>query len=228
MSSASKPETLLPTGIAAFFDLDGTLVIGQTQALLVRFLQKRRIISTVFLVATFLWFLAYKARLVEVTQEARTKAARVVRGLEVFQVRELMDDFTREVMMPRLHRGAAAALKRHQAEGDKVVVLSAALEPLVTALCERLGIDDYVAAPCEVEDGRYTGRLSGQTPYGSLKADVAAGLMARWGIEPSVCWAYADHTTDLPLLRSVGHPVAVHPKHGLLAQARASGWTVLP
>jgi HAD superfamily hydrolase (TIGR01490 family) len=213
---------------AAFFDLDGTLVIGQTQVLLVMFLRSRRIISLAFLVGTGLWFLAYKMGLVRVTQEARAKGAQVLRGLKVAEAQRLMASFADEVMMPRIHAAAVAALREHQVKGDKVVVLSAALDPIVKALCDRLGVAEYVAAPCEIEDCRYTGRLSGRTPYGELKADVAAEMMARWGVDPAACWAYADHVTDLALLRSVGHPVAVHPKPGLLEASKASGWTVLP
>jgi HAD superfamily hydrolase (TIGR01490 family) len=214
--------------VAAFFDLDGTLVLGQTQVLLVRFLRGRGVISRAFVVGTALWFLAYKAGLVKVTQESRAKGAMVLRGLQVAEARALMASFADEVMMPRIHRAAVAALREHQAQGDKVLVLSAALDPVVKALCDTLGVTDHVAAPCEIVNGRYTGKLSGLTPYGALKAEVAAKMMAGWGIDPAASWAYADHTTDLPLLRSVGHPVAVHPKPGLLEAAKASGWAVLP
>ena len=213
---------------AAFFDLDGTLVIGQTQALLVRFLRKRGVVSRAFLAVTAVWFLAYKAGLVKVTDESRDKGARVFRGLTIAEADSLMTSFANEVMVPRLHVAATAALRSHLAGGYKVVVLSAALEPVVKALCERLGVKLYVGASCETADGRYTGRLSGRTPYGPVKAEVASGMIARWGFDPADCWAYADHTTDLSLLGSVGHPVAVHPKPGLLEAARSAGWTVLP
>jgi HAD superfamily hydrolase (TIGR01490 family) len=213
---------------AAFFDLDGTLVVGQTQALLVRYLRKKRIVSRTFLLATVLWFAAYKLGLIRVTEDARSKGARVFRGLTVDEVGALMSAFADEVMMPRLHCGALEALHRHLAAGDRVVVLSAALEPVVRALGERLGVDVCVGAPCEVVDGRYTGRLSGLTPHGPVKAEVAAGLAAQWGLDPCACWAYADHPSDLQLLHTVGHPVTVRPKPGLLEAARRAGWPVLP
>ena len=55
----------------AIFDLDGTLVVGQTQVLLVRFLRRQRVVSRAFVLGTALWFLAYKARLVKVTEASR-------------------------------------------------------------------------------------------------------------------------------------------------------------
>jgi len=212
----------------ALFDLDGTLVVGQTQVLLIRYLRKAGVVSRAFLLGTGLWFLAYKAGLVKVTEESREKAARMFQGRSVKEVAGLMTSFTQEVMVPRLHPAASAAVAEHLREGDRVVVVSAALEPLVKGLCRHLGVQDWAAASCEVRDGRYTGRLDGPTPYAAQKARVAESLMARWGVDPAVCWAYADHDTDLALLRSVGHPVAVHPRPRLLAEARRAGWPILP
>jgi HAD superfamily hydrolase (TIGR01490 family) len=232
-ASDKRPSDPIPAVPAvAFFDLDGTLVIGQTQVLLVRFLRRAGVVGRVFLLATGLWFLAYKAGLVKVTQQTRDKGARVFKGLTEQEVEELMVRFAAEIMVPRLHPAASSALAEHLAEGDRVVVLSAALEPVVEALCRRLGVSDYVGAPCEIAErvggGRYTGRLSGPTPYGDEKARVAAGFMERWGADPADCWAYADHDTDLALLNSVGHPVVVNPRAALLAKAQRDGWPILP
>lgn len=213
---------------AAFFDLDGTLVIGQTQALLVKFLYGRGVVGLPFVLGTGLWFVAYKAGLVKVTEASRAKGAQMLTGLGVAEFGVLMTAFVDEVLMPRAHPQTIEALRAHQEGGDRVVVLSAALDPVVRALCHRLRVKEHAGAPCEIVDGRYSGRLCGLTPYAEHKAKVAADYMAGWGIDPRSCWAYADHTTDLALLRSVGHPVAVHPKPGLLEAAKAAGWPVFP
>ena len=44
---------------------------------------------------------------------------------------------------------------------------------------------------------------------GQAKADAAGELMARHRIDPRDCHAYGDHSSDLPLLEQVGHPVVV-------------------
>lgn len=211
----------------AVFDLDGTLVVGQTQFLLVKFLRKIHVIGWAFVVGTALWFLLYKAGLVKVTEASRAKGAEVLRGLSEDEVEALMMRFAAEVLLPRLHPGVATALGEHQARGDAVVVVSAALWPLVAALCRHLGVTEYVGAGCEVVEGRYTGRLNTPVPYAAEKARVAAQLMAAHGADPANCWAYADHDSDLELLRSVGHPVAVNPRPGLLVEAKREGWPVL-
>jgi HAD superfamily hydrolase (TIGR01490 family) len=211
----------------AIFDLDGTLVVGQTQVLMVRFLRKARVVSRSFVLGMALWFLAYKAGLVKVTQASRAKGGEVLAGLSEEEVTALMTRFTEEVMVPRLHPACMAALAEHQAEGDEVVVVSAALQPMVEALCRWLGVAHWAGALCESVDGRYTGRLLGAIPYAAEKARVAERFIAGYGADPADCWAYADHDTDLELLRFVGHPVAVNPRPGLRAEAERQGWPIL-
>jgi HAD superfamily hydrolase (TIGR01490 family) len=224
----SKPESRdLGRPAIAVFDLDGTLVVGQTQVLLVKFLRKAGVVSRTFVAGTALWFVAYKLKLVRVTQASREKGAGILRGLTVEEAEALMSRFADEVMVPRLHPAAAAALAEHRAEGDLVVVVSAALDPVVKALCERLDVSQYAGASCEVVDRRYTGRLNGAIPYREEKARLAAEFIARHGADPADCWAYADHDTDLDLLRSVGHPVAVNPRPDLRAEAEREGWPIL-
>jgi HAD superfamily hydrolase (TIGR01490 family) len=195
--------------------------------LLVKFLRKARVVSAAFVLGTAMWFLAYKLGIVKVTEATRAKGAGILAGLTHDEVTLLMDRFTEEVMAPRLHPAASAALAEHQAEGDDVVVVSAALDPLVEALCRRLEVTAYAGARCEVVDGRYTGRLLGPIPYAERKAQVAAEMIAERGVDPGDCWAYADHDTDIDLLRFVGHPVAVDPKPGLRREAERLGWPIL-
>jgi HAD superfamily hydrolase (TIGR01490 family) len=214
-------------GAIAFFDLDGTLVGGQTTLLLVKFLRRQGVVSRRFMLGTALWFLGYKAGLLKVTERSRHQGARVFAGQTVRSVEGLMERFTDEVLAPRFVPAAIKALAEHQAAGDRVVVISAALEPVVAAVCRRLGVTEHTGTVCEVRDMTYCGRLVGATPHGEEKEGVASRYMEQWGVDASRCWAYADHGSDLSLLRSVGHPVAVRPKPELLAVAREAGWPVL-
>lgn len=211
----------------AVFDLDGTLVEAQTQLLLIRFLRRAGRVSRRFLMGAIIWFMAYRSGLVKATARSRRKGATVLEGLGEHEVRELMGRFAERELLPRLFPPALAALQEHQAEGDRVVIVSAALEPLVEALCERLGVADFAGASCEVVAGHYTGRMCGAIPYGEEKAQVARRLLQEWGADPADCFAYADHETDLPLLLTVGHPVAVRPRPALRSWAEQQGWAIL-
>ena len=46
-------------------------------------------------------------------------------------------------------------------------------------------------------------------------------------IDLGASWAYSDSVSDLPMLRAVGHPVAVNPDAELAEIAAAKGWRVM-
>src|SRR5687767_4115753 len=52
-------------------------------------------------------------------------------------------------------------------------------------------------------------------------------MAEREGIDLEASFAYSDSESDLPMLRLVGHPVAVNPDTELLRVARAEGWEVM-
>ncbi len=211
----------------AFFDLDGTLVAEQTQQLLVRYLRAKRLVGVADLIGVGLWFGAYKLGLVKPTDRARARGAQFMAGHTWVEIDELMREFASEVLKPRLHAGAVEALRGHQSEGEYVVVLSAAIQPLVEAVCRPLGVEACEGTRLELVEGLYSGRIEGRQLYGAEKAVVARRYLEERGVDPRRCFAYADHETDLELLRLVGRPVAVSPRPGLLRVATESGWRVI-
>src|SRR5660397_234845 len=188
----------------AFFDLDGTLVVGQTQRLLVTFLREKGMIGLGFLLGTGIWFILYRMGLVKATDRARARAGELFAGMNVQEVDTLMDEFAGEELVPRLHAGALNALGRG------------------------LGVKDGEGTRLERKDGIYTGQVIGRPLYGSEKARVARAYLEGQGADPGGCSAYADHETDVDLLRLVGTPVAVNPRRELQALAEESGWRILP
>ena len=199
----------------AFFDLDGTLVAGQTQKMLVAFMRKRALVPAWFLAGTALWFLGYKFGLVEANDQARERGAVLFADRTVEEVGGLMEEFFEERLAPRLFVPVLAELEHHLGAGRRVVLLSAAFTPLVEVTARRLGVQEFVATDLEVTGGRFTGRVLGSPVYGAEKAAVAAGLLGGGGARAEKCFAYADHDTDLELLQLVGQPVAVRPRAGL-------------
>ncbi len=212
----------------AFFDLDGTLVLGQTQRLLVGFLRRRGMVSRRFLVGAGLWFALYKTGLVKATDRARARGAELLAGHSEVEVGRLMDLFTNELLVARLNQAVVAALQDHKARGDQVVILSAAVQPLVRSLGGRLAVEACEGTRLETVQGRYTGSLAGRALYGAEKARAARRYLEKSGVDPARCWAYADHETDLELLRLVGWPVAVRPRPALRKVALAEGWSIVP
>ncbi|MBU2603528.1 MAG: HAD-IB family hydrolase [Actinobacteria bacterium] len=228
IDSTAMEQTHPGIEAAAFFDLDGTLVVGQTQRLLVSFLRAEGMVRFGFLVGVALWFAAYRLGLVKATDAARARGAELMKGMSVSDVAVLMDRFTEEALVPRLHEAAVAALREHQRVGDEVVIVSAALAPVVEALGRRLGVTSCAGTRLEQRGGVYTGRLDGLSLYGTEKSRVALAFATTHGVALENCAAYADHETDVDLLGAVGRPVAVSPRPALARIALERGWPVIP
>ena len=76
-----------------------------------------------------------------------------------------------------------------------------------------------------VEDGRYTGEME-LYAYGPHKAVAMRRVAAEENIDLLRSWAYSDSATDIPMLETVGNPVAVNPDRELLKVARERSWEI--
>ncbi len=87
--------------------------------------------------------------------------------------------------------------------------------------------DDIVCASMSVKpDGSYSGELTDVPPTGESRAQALYDYCDANGFDARECVAYADSSSDLPLLDAAGFPVAVNPETKLAAIARSRGWLV--
>ena len=118
-----------------------------------------------------------------------------------------------------------ARVRAHRALGHRTVLITGALDFVIEPL--RPLFDEVVCASLGVDgDGRFTGRLENRPPTGESRALVLAQYAADHDLDLGESVAYADSTSDLPLLECVGFPVAVNPEARLAAVARRRGWHV--
>jgi phosphoserine phosphatase len=95
-------------------------------------------------------------------------------------------------------------------------------------LARVLALDGAVGSQfSEVHDGVYTGHPTGLFIYGNEKALAIQRLAEREGLDLARSYAYSDSASDLPMLRLVGHPIAVNPDSTLVKAARDERWEVL-
>jgi HAD superfamily hydrolase (TIGR01490 family) len=131
-------------------------------------------------------------------------------------------------VLPRLYPRMLRAAWEHQDAGRRVYICTAATQEMAQLLATVLGFDGGLGTELEADgDGVLTGRLSGPFNYGDGKPVRMRALAAAEGIDLAASWAYSDSASDLPMLRAVGHPVAVNPDAELARVAAQEGWEVL-
>jgi HAD superfamily hydrolase (TIGR01490 family) len=215
-------------GAAAFFDLDRTLIRRSSALALAGPFQERGLIGRKQLAKAAAWQILFAARgaSAETVRKAAEDGLMLLKDLEVDEMRALVGEAMETALKPLVYREPLDLLKRHRERGERVYIVSAALQEIVDPLAEELGFDGAVGSLCEVVDGRYTGR-SLRACHGPGKADAVRELAAAENIDLAASTAYSDSHTDLPFLEAVGRPVAVNPDRELRRIARERGWPML-
>jgi HAD superfamily hydrolase (TIGR01490 family) len=214
---------------AAFFDLDRTLMEGSSAFQFGRAAYKAGLLSRRQLVSDGWANVRFRLRgsTDETTHALRNRISASLKGTRVRDMQRLGPDVLARIL-PRVYPQMLTLAYEHQDAGRKVYIFTAASQELAEMLAHVLTFDGGIGSQfSEVDDGVFTGRPTGLFIYGADKARAIKRLADEEGIDLARSYAYSDSSSDLPMLRAVGHPVAVNPDKELLAEARENGWQVL-
>lgn len=114
-----------------------------------------------------------------------------------------------------------------RAKGIEPVFVSGSFEEALAPIAEHLNTSHVLATRLLHEAGKYTGRFRAPQTIGSGKALAIASFLAERAADPANCWAFGDDISDVPMLETVGHPVAVIGDPSLNDIARSRGWRSL-
>ena len=212
---------------AAFFDLDKTIVSRSSSLALSRPMYRAGLVSRTAILRGAYAQLVYLLVGADERKMEKAKEAMLAlsRGWEQSTVEELVADVLIRVIDPFVYQEALDLIALHRALGRRVYIVSSSPEEVVRPLAAHFDITDVIATRAEVIDGRYTGELAFYC-YGEGKADAIREAAEAQNIDLSRSYAYSDSVTDLPMLREVGHPVAVNPDRELRREAEANGWQI--
>jgi HAD superfamily hydrolase (TIGR01490 family) len=217
-------------GVAAFFDLDRTLLPGSSLYPLARALRRSGYVGTFGLLrlgagqARFRILGREADRLIAKTRKASLLA---IRGRSRDALIDLARTVVRDIVLDRVYPRGVALIAAHRDAGHAVFLASSSPQDYVDVLAEALRMDGAVGTRAEAVDGTYTGELDGPLVHGRHKAHRVAALAAERRLELAGSFAYSDSINDLPLLGRVGNPVAVNPDRALAAEARRREWPIL-
>src|SRR5256885_7615256 len=213
---------------AAFFDLDKTLMEGSSAFHFARAsynagqLSRRQLARDVRDNIRF----RIQGSTDQATDALRERVYEAIAGRRVLDLQRLTPQVLAGIL-PRVYPQMLDVAYRHQDAGRKVYIVTAASNEIAELLAHVLVFDGGIGARSEVQDGVYTGRPEGPFTYREGKAEAIRDVAAREGIDLAESWAYSDSESDLPMLRVVGHPVAVNPDAALARVAREAGWEIM-
>lgn len=210
----------------AVFDLDGTLIRGQSQQIALKHLLRMHRISPLRLLGFGCWFFLYRAGVLRDPDRIRCSGYQLLAGLSKDEMDKLSAAVC-ESLRANLRPEIVAALQAHQDAGDDVLIISASADPIVHDLAASLGVKASLGTRLEIRDAAYTGAITNKPLYGQAKADALAKYLERHGALYTEVTAYGDHHSDIPLLAMANRAVCVCPDRGLHARARQLSWSVM-
>ena len=214
----------------ALFDLDHTLLSGDSDVLWCEFLMDEGLLDRA-------GFEPLNADMARRYAEASVSAqdfcdfyVSTLAGRTLEQWRPICQRFLDEVIAPRIPASAHALVETHRARGDRLVLTTATNRVLTELTAQHLRIADLLATEVEVAGGICTGRTRGVLNMRDGKVARLQAWLAEQSLAPALLATavfYSDSSNDLPLLLAVGEAVVVDPDPALRRHARSAGWSVL-
>ncbi|TDR81446.1 HAD family hydrolase [Paludibacterium purpuratum] len=214
----------------AIFDLDNTLISGDSEAEWPRFMQKRGLLPQSHLDQSEVYYQQYLAGTLDLKAALDHQLAHLA-DFSRTELEQLHAEYMVERILPIIPGKARALLAAHRAQGDLVLIITATNRFLTAPIARELGVEHLIAIElAEDADGNFTGRAEGVLSFREGKIERLHAWLAERGerlADYRQTFFYSDSKNDLPLLSVVSHPVAVDPDPVLLEHAEAHGWPVI-
>ncbi len=214
--------------VAAFFDLDKTLMAGSSGIFFARAAYETGMITRARLARDVYENLRFRLRgsTDDRADDVRKRVGKMIAGVRVRDLERLSPRVLAGVL-PRLYPEMLQRAYAHQDAGELIYILTAASQEMADLLAHVLAFDGGLGSRSEIVDGRYTGRPAGPFNYREGKVLSMREVADREDIDLGVSYAYSDSESDLPMLRAVRHAVVVNPDPHLRRIAGEEGWEVL-
>lgn len=208
----------------AIFDLDNTLLNGDSDHAWGEFLVNKGIVDEAFYRRQNDHFYElYKQSKLDI-MEYLAFALEPLTRFTLAELAALHAQFMAEYINPMRQPKADALLRRHREQGDFLLIITATNGFVTRPIAQALGVDEILATDPEVEGDRYTGRIVGTPCYQEGKVTRLNQWLQQTHHTLDNSYFYSDSINDLPLLQAVTHPVVVDGDQRLTSAAQQRGW----
>lgn len=212
-----------------FFDLDHTLLSGDSDVLWCEFLIREGALDSGSFAARNADMEArYQAGTVGVEEFADFYLG-MLTGLTPEDLEALRQTFLADWIVPRIPASAVDLVSRHLDAGELVVMTTATNRFITELTALYFGIEHLIATEPQVVGGLFTGRSKGVLNMREGKVRRLHDWLKARGhqLRDFESTAYSDSINDLPLLLAVDRAVAVDPDARLRKESLERSWEIL-
>ncbi|PTN12216.1 HAD family hydrolase [Nitrosomonas aestuarii] len=214
----------------ALFDLDNTLIAGDSDFEWAQFLIEKKALDRELHEARNLEFYEqYKAGTLDIHEFLDFQLKPLSRHPR-YQLEEWRREFITKKIVPLISPGTRKLIEGHMLDGDLCIIITATNSFVTAPIALTLGITNLIATEPEEKDGEFTGKVTGIPCFREGKIDRLESWLSQHNLtwlSFLQSWFYSDSLNDLPLLSKVTHPVAVDPDATLRKHADENDWPVI-
>lgn len=211
----------------AIFDLDNTLLNGDSDHAWGEFLIEKGIVDGVFYKeSNDRFYREYQLGLLDIHRYLEFALEPLTRHSKA-ELDALHREFMQSKVTPMRLAQADALLAEHRARGDYLLIITATNSFVTRPIAAALGVDDILATDPEFDGTRFSGRIDGTPCFREGKVTRLKAWLEHNNHSLKSSWFYSDSHNDLPLLELVDNAVAVDPDDTLRAAAIKRGWQVI-
>ena len=211
----------------AIFDLDNTLINGDSDYLWGQFLAKQGLVDADnYEKENQRFYDEYVKGTLDI-YEFLEFSLRPLSQIEMSQLFRLHEKFMDQCIRPVIPAKSRALIEQHRSANDQGLIITATNLFITAPIAQELGIETILATEPELVNNRYSGKVAGIPCFREGKVERLKLWLQQTGHNLAGSYFYSDSHNDLPLLEMVTHPVAVDPDETLRTHAEMKGWDII-
>lgn len=211
----------------AIFDLDNTLLGGDSDALWGQFLADHgHVDGEAYVREHRRYYQEYVAGRLDILEFLRFQLGSLTQH-DTRTLHQWRDQYLQEKILPIILPKAKVLLKQHRNQGHTLLIITATNRFLTEPIARLLDVEHLIATEPEIIDGRYSGEVVGTPSFREGKVVRLLEWLETHQKTLEGSWFYSDSHNDLPLLYQVTYPVAVDPDEILAAAASQKNWPII-
>lgn len=211
----------------AIFDLDNTLLSGDSDYLWGVFLGEQGIVDAEFYEReNERFYQEYKDGKLDIMEFLQFSLAPLAEN-KLEDLLTWRQQFIQSKILPIIPEASYELIRKHEQQGDTLMIITATNAFVTKPIADLLGIKTLIATEPEFADNRYTGRVHGEPSFQYGKVIRLNEWLEENNQSLSGSYFYSDSHNDIPLLVKVDHPIAVDPDETLRNHAIQNQWPII-
>jgi HAD superfamily hydrolase (TIGR01490 family) len=204
------------------FDLDNTLLAGDSDRAWGQYIVEKEIVSDDFLIESEKFYNSYYEGDLDI-DGFLAFCLKPLTENKLSELLELRKGFIEDKIKPMMLEEAVRTVKQKKLEGP--VIIATATNSFVTRpIADLFEIKDLIATEFVIKDNEFSGEVDGIPCFREGKVKKVEAWVNVNGYDLSSATFYSDSFNDLPLLQKVGRAIVVDGDDKLIEQAKNNDW----